>query len=195
MKNIKKDGEYWIIDRYDPVLINAMKSLGGKWKLSEKAWVIDERNKDELFKVLEDLYGHNGIDEYEKCTIILDVPEDLGKEWSISLYQIAKRYSRDSAVSLASNCCVVSGGFHEAGGSKKNPAIEPLPGTRIKILDFPVKLLENIKTDYEILDNKKPSKISDEAKLSTSKLIKELEKRGYEVNKKIHIDEELIDNA
>lgn len=196
MRNTLKDNYYWVVSEYSPVLVNAMKSLGGKWDSKAKSWKIKDRNKKQLFDILEDLYGHNGTDDYKKCDVVFELENYNESLLSVGLIKIAERKDRNYNVNLNEDCCVISGGFEEYGGSTKYPKLEPKENTQIKFFDFPVSMLNKIELTYNVIDYSPEDSIVDyEEKevLSTEFLISELEKRGYSVSKNITIDESLLD--
>ena len=190
MKCIIKDNKCFVEASYSTTLVKAMKDLGGRWE--KPYWVISESNKYMLFDILEDLYGHNGYNSYEMCTVIVDVSENSNNDKiEIGCNVFGLRRNRDNFVSLSNNCCIVSGELPKSGGSVKSPKIEADNGTRMKIEKFPVKLISKIKGEYEIVEGDFiPNKYT---YLSTEDLIKELENRGYDIFKRNDVIEGLLD--
>lgn len=110
---------------------------------------ISIKNKEYVINVLLDAYGDCGklSDEDIPC---VDVIIDMDK-YPCSCYLkidtliVAERPSRDADVILSPKALVMQGGFEKSGGSVKNPYVNALDGTIIKVENVPLVVAERAK--------------------------------------------------
>jgi hypothetical protein len=144
-----------VICDYTPTLPQKFRSLGGKWDAGQRAWYFDLRDEA---RVRDILAGEFGLDDEPLVTlrVNLDGLARLGDALWIAGRLIARRWSRDSRVTLGEGVIVVSGEFPESAGSGKHPRLaEYKPGIVLEVRDVPLsiaqKALSNEPHAYEIV--------------------------------------------
>lgn len=102
-------------DRYNTILVEKCKNLGGKWDADEKVWVFNAIVEDKV-EELELLFNSN------VAQIEVTANEDLfGSQEAVYCcgYPIAKARGRDSGANLCDGVAMISGRIN-SGGSMKN---------------------------------------------------------------------------
>lgn len=141
---IVKGQQIGVRSPYYPAFIEAARRLNGRWNASDKAWYFDMRDMETLKEILIKHYGEDGGGEdVERVTLRLDMNRYplRGDVDYFAGRQLFQRKERDSRVMLGEGVVIISGGFYDAGGSRKNPIIGQCEaGTVVEVRDVPIKL-------------------------------------------------------
>lgn len=177
-----ENGKIFVTSPYSSEFINGCRRLNGKWDKERKVWVFDCRLESEVSDYMLDVFGTDS-DNYEKVDVIVDLTNYQENNYFTfaGIRRLYREY-RDYDVKIT-GCSVISGGFKDRGGSRNNPALAPLDGTKIKIFDVPkdfaLKRL-NEHNDIEIIEhNNAEEKVETNPLINftTEELIKELRRR------------------
>lgn len=155
------DGKLYVVSPYSRDFVDMAHQLGGKWDKERRAWAFDPALEAKVLDVLRDVYGWEPepVDqptETVAITINLDkVPSRLeeGRAYMFFGQKLLWRPGRDLPVRLADGVAVIDGKFTASGGSRANPCVDWMPGTRIRIPGMtPAKLawLDENGVPYEI---------------------------------------------
>lgn len=132
---------------YNPVFIRKARQIQGRW--DKPYWIFPLKNKEYVINVLLDAYGDCGklSDGDIPCVdVIIDMDKyPCGCYLKIDTLIVAERPSRDADVILSPKALVMQGGFEKSGGSVKNPCIDALNGTIIKVENIPLVIAERVK--------------------------------------------------
>ncbi len=150
MKVKIEDGKIYVKSEYNSVFVKKARYIQGKWV--SPYWVFPEENKGEVKDLLLDAYGEADILEEgeQKVTVELDLNEYEDRAASNELrfgnILLASRQYRDGYVKIADNVMVVNGGFESSGGSHKNPTVNPMNNTILRVKNVPLSVYEQEKT-------------------------------------------------
>ena len=149
MKTVKTiiDGKFIKVESpYNPVFIRKARQIQGRW--DKPYWIFPLKNKEYVINVLLDAYGDCGsLSENIPCVdVIIDMDKyPCGCYLKIDTLIVAERPSRDADVILSPKALVMQGGFEKSGGSVKNPYVDALDGTIIKVENVPLVVAERAK--------------------------------------------------
>ncbi len=122
--------------RYNSLLIEDCRRLGGKWDADSKAWLFSGMVASEV-ETLDDLYnGQTATYEVE----FTREEEALCRPVRILGYSVATARGRDSGAKLGEGIAVITGNF-TSGGSMKNWTTTVAKGTVIR-MQMPIALVE-----------------------------------------------------
>jgi hypothetical protein len=102
-------------DRFNEILVDKCKKLGGKWDAGEKVWVFSKIVEKEV-EDLDVLFNDDVVD------IEIKSLKDIYAEQShieIFGYSICRAFDRDSGAKISENVCLISGRIGSCG-SRKN---------------------------------------------------------------------------
>lgn len=133
---------------YHPEFPPAAKRMGGKWDAANRVWVFDARDEERVRALVRGLFGTDGSEEPQKLVTVriradLHPATDSNALWLFGR-RIAYRLGRDFPVRLGDGVVIIEGDFARRGGSRKYPALEPLPGTVLEIRDVPAELAREV---------------------------------------------------
>jgi len=141
---LESEGKVLVFSPYHPDFPPKARRLGGQWK--NQVWVFDIRVAEEVKQAVIDVYGFVEYPvEVTDVNILLDrLPKEKTQDSELWLMGrlIAKRPARDARVRLGKGVIIIAGGFPPRGGSRRYPALCPLPGTVLCVFDVPVRLYE-----------------------------------------------------
>lgn len=102
-------------DRYNKILVDKCKKLGGKWDAEEKSWIFPKIVENDV-EELDALFNDNIVDiEITAKEMVCRNTDAI----SIFGYTICRAFGRDSGAKLADNVSMVKGVIN-SGGSVKN---------------------------------------------------------------------------
>lgn len=141
-----QDGRISVKSPYNKGFVKDARGIGAKWNPSDKVWVFDEAQKEEVNRLLKIHYGYTdereGAKSDEKVIIKFKASDfQVGEEIKFGSLLIAKRWRRDSPVNIDSNAYVIKGYFQDSGGSAGHPNVGNVDGIVIK-LDIPKSVLD-----------------------------------------------------
>lgn len=132
---------------FSSFFVTRAKQIQGEWK--KPYWIFPLKNKEYVINALLDIYGDcNELSDKEiPCVdVILDMDKyPWGHYIKIDKFVVAERPARNADVILSPKALVIKGGFEESGGSVKNPCIDVLDGTIIKVENIPLVVAERAK--------------------------------------------------
>ncbi|MEU5242382.1 helix-turn-helix domain-containing protein [Streptomyces lydicus] len=125
-----------------PAFPKAARLLGGIKQMTtgvHEIWAFDAGIEDRVRTLCLDIWGTDGSLAYDLDTVTLrwTVPDEWEQELWLAGRFVARRDQRDAPVRLGRKVTVLQGGFWPAGGSKKNPRINPYDGTVVEIRSVP----------------------------------------------------------
>lgn len=136
---------------YYPTFPEEARKLGGRWDAASKRWYFDARDEADVRKLLLETYGTDG-NTPKTVDVELDVEIFCqrdhggwvvdGEYWMFGR-QLAKRWDRDSKVSLGDGVRVLRGGFPSSGGSRKSPRLSAEENTVLLVRDVPTSLVHS----------------------------------------------------
>lgn len=128
---------------YNAGFVKKARELQGKWK--SPYWEFPEENEDFVRDALLKFYGEDGR-IHDTVTLDINLDEyDFFDVIKLDSVMIAERPGRDRPVNLHKNAMVISGCFHNSGGSMNNPRVTCDAGTVLRVSNFPILFYENIK--------------------------------------------------
>jgi hypothetical protein len=131
---------------YNRAFIKKARQIQGEWE--KPYWIFPLKNKEYVINALLASYGECGsLSENIPCVdVIIDMDKyPCGCYLKIDTLIVAERPSRDADVILSPKALVMQGGFEKSGGSVKNPCIDALDGTIIKVENVPLIVAERVK--------------------------------------------------
>lgn len=155
MKNIKierVDGRLEVTSPYDRDFIFQIKQIGGRWISEKKVWSVSEELEQELMDILRDVYGWVG-DDPTTIRVTFKAYDFWSDDGTIDIgpMTVAKRYSRDGAVSVADGFWVSGGSaFPSSGGSAKYPSVKPNEDTEMTG-DLPLDIYKALSEEEKAL--------------------------------------------
>ncbi|MBE9500755.1 helix-turn-helix domain-containing protein [Streptomyces sp. GKU 257-1] len=128
----------------------AARALGGRRTRTSPHhhwWQFDARQEPRVRQVCARVFGTDGTWEKDRDLVAVRwridwSPFSDSRELWLAGRFIAGRYERDETVTLGWGVIVAEGGFHDAGGSRKNPRINPVDNTVLEIQDLPRAAVE-----------------------------------------------------
>ena len=146
-----KNGKLLVVSEYNAEFVKRAKTLGGKWKSSEKAWAFDPDDEADVSAVLMDIYGEDGSGDVETCDVTVRV-DLLDNEQEITLcgLPVCRRRYRDEAVRMAAGVILLRGAFPSSGGSMKNPRCNAEEETVVKMKRVSKAIAERALSDPKI---------------------------------------------
>jgi len=119
----------WIEDRtayidtpYHPEFVQRIKRTPAKWDPDKKVWEIDARMVDIAQRIMEDVYGYDGVSPLKNVSVRVSLPNELSKERKpVTLFGriVATAFGRDSGATIGDGVVFEQGGA-ESGGSTKH---------------------------------------------------------------------------
>ncbi|MFF9786375.1 helix-turn-helix domain-containing protein [Streptomyces nigrescens] len=125
-----------------PAFPDAARLLGGFKHMAtgdHETWTFDSGIESQVRALCIDIWGTDGSPATDLDTVTLrwTVPDEWVQELWLAGRLIARREQRDDPVQLGHKVTVIQGGFWPAGGSKKNPRLDPYDGTVVEIRGIP----------------------------------------------------------
>lgn len=125
-----------------PAFPVAARLLGGFKHMStgdHETWTFDVGIEGRVRTLCIDIWGTDGslATDLDTVTLRWIVPDARERELWLAGRLVARREQRDDPVRLGNGVTVVQGGFWPAGGSKKNPRLDPYDGTVVEIRNVP----------------------------------------------------------
>lgn len=132
---------------YHPDFVAKAHDLNGKF--INGLWAFDARDRARVEAACRDVYGTAG-EATATATVRLDLDSWESTRAAFACgREVASRASRDYGVRLGEGVVVLEGGFPASGGSVKNPALSPRPGTVLEVRDVPLGLAEREAARYD----------------------------------------------
>jgi hypothetical protein len=138
---------------YSPELVAWAKKHGGRWL--NNMWAFDARDEEAVREALMSLYGTDGravplVDIKIEISAYAPQRDNKAAFWMFGRC-LAERKHRDAAVRLGDGVILSAGGFHDYGGSAKNPELCPKSGTVLEVRDVPEALIDKDDPDIQII--------------------------------------------
>ncbi|MGW9120662.1 helix-turn-helix domain-containing protein [Streptomyces sp. NPDC055663] len=153
LKEIRSSYQLEVRVPHYPRFVAAARLLGGiriKTSSSGEYWHFAPSVEARVRELCISLWGTDGTLHKNSDLVTLHwKPDDLRWEketWLVGRL-IAVRPHRDSNVQLGWGVTLLKGGFGSRGGSIKNPALDPLDGTVLEILNVPRSIAEITRRD------------------------------------------------
>lgn len=186
---------------YHPEMPSRAKSLGGKFRRSDQAWVFDPRDADHVREMALDIYGTDGSE-----TALADLRVTVSDEepWVsrsrealyVGAIQVARAYGRDSGGKLGDGVIQLEGRIR-SGGSMKNWDVRASEGSVFEVRDIPLGAAEKAvheakddrsisvtliphDTDSAVPDDEPPAELS---QYTDQQIAAEAARRGFEVHR------------
>ncbi len=161
------EGILKVTSPFNREFVSFARMRGGKWSDKHKAWLFDPRDEFAVRSALIDIYGTDDYESCEKVNVRVKLDHfKLEDDFSLFGLQLLRRKYYNYRVDMGDNVVVVTGGFHETGGSRKYAEIAPVSGTIIEVRDVPkeiaVKTWAEHKESIEILGSMDIEKLRDE---------------------------------
>lgn len=138
------DGKAHIFTPYNKLFVERVKLMGARWNASERCWMVDERDIDDVRTVMNDIYGRDDRAVSETVDVELTFDEDVcGRVEPVIIMgrTIAAASGRDSGARIGDGVMFLKG-KPESGGSAKNWETIVPEGCVVKLARLPKTAVE-----------------------------------------------------